>query len=606
MSDKSALSPRIVLLISCLLSTALFACQSGVTALTAQTPAQVHLSASTTEQLYSFVADPLLPTTLILRSEPADMPFTAELRDSSGQVVAALGSGTLQTATLTVAPGNATYQVKVASSNGDKPGRVTLSISTDQPVNRPVAQAVAMPVALANSFPLATACSLSTDRTTGVNIRSSPSMGAPVMAILPPNTPLNVDARSEDGWYRVRLNNAIGWVLGSVVAMNGLCSSLPLQASAQAAMVMASNPIGGAEIPGAVAPYDMDSYYFGVDQDSGGEFREAVSYPNGDNTDRILLALTAPANGVPSGRSLIVTLACNGNGAPYVRWGTIDNPALTCGASIPLALNAGIAQQNFVVTIPGSVGQSYVDYALRVQPVAPDDPPAYGLGLDKDAGGQMSEAISYPSGDRTDLIQMTVPNLDQTPANSYREFNLTLDCGGSGTKDVRWGTPDKPTLGCGSTVVVPFSLSANVQSFAVTLPEGSEQSYVNYTLRAAPAAPGDPNQFVFGLDRDGGGQLSESVSYPAGDHSDLIQMSIANLAQRPPNNFRQFHLTLYCTGTGMDFVRWGLPSNPNLTCGSTISTPFLYDANRLDLAVTVPDGSPQTYVSYTLVAAAGT
>jgi hypothetical protein len=52
-------------------------------------------------------------------------------------------------------------------------------------------------------------------------------------------------------------------------------------------------------------------------------------------------------------------------------------------------------------------------------------------------------------------------------------------------------------------------------------------------------------------------------------------------------------------------VRWGLPSNPNLTCGSTISTPFLYDANPLDLAVTVPDGSPQTYVSNTLVAAAG-
>jgi hypothetical protein len=274
---------------------------------------------------------------------------------------------------------------------------------------------------------------------------------------------------------------------------------------------------------------------------------------------------------------------------------------MRCGDRVSLSFSADFSLQNLVVTLPGAVGQSYVSTNcwpshLRRRLAA------FAIALDRDAGGQFGEAISYPAGDRSDLIQLSAPNLATDRASSYREYTVSLLCSGAGVEYVRWGRPDNPNLLCNTAAIVPLSLAANLQELVVSLPEGSGQTYVSYTLRAVPAAPYDTAEFLFGLDRDSGGQFNESISYPDGDRSDLIQVTISNLIDRPPDNYREVSLTLYCSGVGAEQVRWGLPDKPNLLCGQTIKMPFIANSNRAPLAVVLPDGSAQSYIHYTLVA----
>jgi hypothetical protein len=120
---------------------------------------------------------------------------------------------------------------------------------------------------------------------------------------------------------------------------------------------------------------------------------------------------------------------------------------------------------------------------------------------------------------------------------------------------------------------------------------------------ALPVAPLDSATFPLVADRDGSGQISEIISYPDGDRADLIEFNVANLYFQPPDNYREFSVSLVCTGTGFEQVRWGAPENPVLACGSTITIPFLYDYNHQLFTVILPDGSQPGYVSYTLAAA---
>ncbi|MBC7814380.1 MAG: hypothetical protein H7175_24705, partial [Burkholderiales bacterium] len=99
-----------------------------------------------------------------------------------------------------------------------------------------------------------------------------------------------------------------------------------------------------------------------------------------------------------------------------------------------------------------------------------------------------------------------------------------------------------------------------------------------------------------------------------GDHTDLIQMRVTNLSPQSPHNYREFNVTLFCDGMGMDALRWGIPTNPTLGCGSTIRAPFLYTANGdgYNFTVTLPQDNvfnvdftsqlAARYVRYTLLA----
>lgn len=102
------------------------------------------------------------------------------------------------------------------------------------------------------------------------------------------------------------------------------------------------------------------------------------------------------------------------------------------------------------------------------------------------------------------------------------------------------------------------------------------------------------------VDRDGWGNLSETLSYQEVDSQDLILMTVTNLTTVAPDNYREFSLTLLCSGTGVDFIRWGAPDQPTHRCGSSIVLPSTPTYNQQWIAVALPDKSGLSDVSYML------
>lgn len=119
---------------------------------------------------------------------------------------------------------------------------------------------------------------------------------------------------------------------------------------------------------------------------------------------------------------------------------------------------------------------------------------------------------------------------------------------------------------------------------------------------AIPAAPVDVEPFVLSIDRDGSGQLAEVIAYPYEDTGDIMWLDVLNLYNQPPSNYREFALSLVCDGVGMEYVRWGAPEAPVHTCGETIIVPVMFGAHQQPFIITLPQGSEQSYVRYTLVA----
>jgi len=116
---------------------------------------------------------------------------------------------------------------------------------------------------------------------------------------------------------------------------------------------------------------------------------------------------------------------------------------------------------------------------------------------------------------------------------------------------------------------------------------------------AAPAAPID-NDYSVALDRNSGGQFSDVISYPDGDRSDRVSARVENFDS--VNTFAQFNVTVVCNGTGAEFVRWGTtPNSQNLSCNSSVNMIFTTDSNNNSVFISLPDGSGQAYVNYTII-----
>ncbi len=121
---------------------------------------------------------------------------------------------------------------------------------------------------------------------------------------------------------------------------------------------------------------------------------------------------------------------------------------------------------------------------------------------------------------------------------------------------------------------------------------------------AAQTAPPDTDQHNWTLNRDSGGQFSEVVSYPGGDTSDRIRVTVDGLSNQPPNNFRTFNITLVCNGPGSENLRWGTggPNSPTgLSCGGSININHTNDSNQTFINVRIDSGGT-SYVNYTLIA----
>lgn len=121
-----------------------------------------------------------------------------------------------------------------------------------------------------------------------------------------------------------------------------------------------------------------------------------------------------------------------------------------------------------------------------------------------------------------------------------------------------------------------------------------------------PTAPLDDQAFAVQIDRDGEGTFSNTISTPEGDSSDVLWVVIINLYSAPPNNLREFTLTMQCDGAQADSLRWGWAYRaPTLRCGDSLTIPFTINASQQPFHITVAPDSPQSYIPYRLAITGG-
>ena len=155
-------------------------------------------------------------------------------------------------------------------------------------------------------------------------------------------------------------------------------------------------------------------------------------------------------------------------------------------------------------------------------------------------------------------------------------------------------TEEAPVTGSPTATPTTGNTGGETQPTPTTAPPPTE---------ASQTAPPD-SDFNFTLNRDAGGQFSDAVSNPDGDTTDRIRITVDGLSNQPPNNYREFTVTLVCNGTNTGNLRWGTggPSSPtNLTCGGSVTIIHTNDSNQTYINVNM-SGSSAGYVTYTLVA----
>jgi hypothetical protein len=554
-------------------------------------PTQVFVE--TTEQVYNFNALETA-TTLQLRANPPNLAYIAEVRNANGQLAATLsGGGALENAQVTLPGGSGAYEVRVRTA-ADTGGTVELVVTGREEqaeATRPKAPAEAVQATTvagdAGVCRLTAPLDLIVYGEPGVNANGIGAMGA--------GRSIAAEARAAgtDGttWYRVRAGATVGWIAGGQVAASGACEGLPLVSAGGT-----GGPVQTVTVANVVpAPFDADSYTVPVDAAAGATFSQEVSYPNGDTLDRLWLV----AEGVAAEQPFVVQMQCNGAGAASLRWGPPENPALGCGGTFTTTFAPEVTRRGLMVTMPDGGQPGRVGYQLDVSAIAPTDAETFLFSVTRDGGGRVAEMISYPGGDTTDTYVLRVGDLEAYAPHDHRTYAVTMRCNGPNAASLRWGPPENPALGCDATTVITLSQGATDHPLTVTLPGGSGRGVLAYALTAVPVAPADSDSYLFTVDRNAGGQFGEVISAPTGDPTDRVELVAANLTQTPPDNYREFRVTLTCAGAGAETVRWGPGDNPTLPCNATATVPLLAGAERQTFTVTATGAA---YVHYRLVA----
>lgn len=118
----------------------------------------------------------------------------------------------------------------------------------------------------------------------------------------------------------------------------------------------------------------------------------------------------------------------------------------------------------------------------------------------------------------------------------------------------------------------------------------------------AKAVPTNSDTFELLIDLNSWGSFSETLASNDTSLRDTVRFEVANLSPMPPDNYREFMLLLQCSGNGVEHVRWGAPELPTLHCGDSIVIPFTPDYDAQLIAITLPDSSGMSQISYTLTA----
>ncbi len=193
-------------------------------------PTVVNVVADGPPQAYGFNISPDGPTTLQVRPGAQPFPFTAQVIDASGQVVAGLAGGGLQANVLTFSPGSGLFEVRLVGLDPESLGVVELLVTGGPaPITGPgpAATPTPAPPEATEEVTGPTVCQVTSDL--NVNVRSGPNTNYDIVGALLRGSVLEVVGRNFNAsWYVVDFNGRQGWVATSVVEVQGPCDNLPL------------------------------------------------------------------------------------------------------------------------------------------------------------------------------------------------------------------------------------------------------------------------------------------------------------------------------------------------------------------------------------------
>ena len=537
------------------------------------------------QQCISFPGHPNYASRLRLTTTQDDVSYSAQVSDYNGRILSTVNNTTLQTMELIIPAGKKQYLVNIATEREAWLDNIKLTIDPNPKSNQSTSVSH-MNIAYSQSTASTKTCEVWISKENSIYLYDQPKINAQALLILPVNVVMGTDARTVDGWYRLRIDGNVGWANGSQISLNGNCANLPVDT-----MFLPTSTSDAT----STAPYDVDRHYFAINTNRGGTFANKISYPNGDSADMIQATLSD----YQADRTVGVVMKCNGSGIEALQWGQLQNATLGCNDTLVLGFTQQIHDIQLVVMLPAVSGQQYVEYQLDAMPIAPSDDDQHVVPVDRNQGGVIQQVISYPVGDTQDVLAIYAHNLQATSPDNYREIILVMHCNGNQIETLRWGS-ENTSLRCGDSLSLSLSHTEAVRHITVNIPPHAGQSFIDYTLYAIPSAPID-NAFWFGVDRDDGGAFNESLSSPMGDLSDSIDIITSNLTQNAPNHFREMTVTLFCEGFNKGNIRWGLPGNPSLECGQTVSSVFIHSSNQQTIEILLIDPKIQSYVNYTVV-----
>jgi hypothetical protein len=565
-----------------IMSTLLFVVTVACTAQSANSSQP--LTDNKTSKTYQFTGHADFPSNLQLSKQSDHITYSAQVSDFAGKIITTVNNTSLKQMELIIPAGDKQYYVTIAAQEESWLDNVTITVN---PMNDETKKPIAQDLQVA-FIPPSSTCEIWIEQDQVIYLSAQPSTSSITVLALPTNIPFIADARTSDGWYRLTIDNTVGWVNGNIVNVTGDCVGLPVDTMIQTNATSDST---------SIAPFDVDRHYFSIDGNQGGRFNNKVSYPNGDGTDVIQLTLS----NVPSSRTIGLIMNCRGNGAEALRWGVSQTTTYGCGELLELEFTKSSSDILLTVVLTAVTVQQYAEYQLSAMPIAPVDEDQQVLAIDRNRGGVISQSLSFPNGDAHDVIAVYAHNLQPTSPDNFRQVTFMMECNGFATENLRWGH-DTVNMGCGDQFTLNLTQNEAVRYLTVHIPTTVGQSFIEYTLYALPSAPLD-DVFWFGVDREFGGSFSESISAPMGDTFDNIQISMSNLTAIEPNHYREMDLTLYCDGFNIENVRWGLPDSPTLLCGQTVTTTFIYSANQQNIDIITLDRNAHSYINYTLVLA---
>ncbi len=372
-----------------------------------ETTANIPLGAPT--QVYSFSADPVQSTSLLIQSQATGFAFTAIVRDSNGQVVAVVGQG-VETFSLSLPPGTGNYEIVVSSADPETQGVLSVlagaGLSTTSTSTTTSTDSTQNTATATENQPPAGVCS-ATPAEGGVNIRSGPSIDYSVLGSLASNTFMVISGQY-NGWYNGSYAGQSAWLAGSVIVLNGPCQGLqtvaapplptatstPVQETpssteesiateeppateepqsteepqATEEPVATEEPQATEEPSAQEAPADSNFVQpdLVIPLDNTVSRFDYVSYPGGDTEDRIRFSVSGMNQNATSsgGRAdLLIVASCSGPGSEHIQFFT-GGQTYACGDTI-VAREVTFDSNSGSVIITATGGQgTYVNWSL--------------------------------------------------------------------------------------------------------------------------------------------------------------------------------------------------------------------------------------------------